>query len=140
MYREVDPGRGQLRYDPSRLGDSYFRGPVYGGPLRSVGMVGAEHQGVLLAVVMQERLEIEPATHRLAKSRTGSIVFLKRAPVAHNQVLIVTSGNTGGERDFLAHCHNHSEPRQNLRAFGSFWRPNRRSENLYLRANLLFHG
>jgi len=36
-YREVDPGRGQLRYDPSRIGNSYFREPVYAGPLRSSG-------------------------------------------------------------------------------------------------------
>lgn len=34
-YREVDPGRGQLRYDPSRIGNSYFREPAYTGPSRS---------------------------------------------------------------------------------------------------------
>jgi hypothetical protein len=36
-YRDLDPGRGQLRYDPSRIGNSYFREPVYGGPSRSTG-------------------------------------------------------------------------------------------------------
>lgn len=35
MYREADPGRGRLQYDPSRIGSSYFREPAYTGPSRS---------------------------------------------------------------------------------------------------------
>lgn len=46
-YREVDPGRGQLRYDPSRIGSSYFREPVYAGRSTSEGYSRSRDAGAV---------------------------------------------------------------------------------------------
>jgi hypothetical protein len=51
-------------------------------------MRDAEHHPmVLLATVIQVLVEKEPAIHQDAKSRTGSIVFLKGAPVVPKRAI-----------------------------------------------------